>query len=112
LVASGIIIFNGAMMLVQANREIMDYAPNPETEDTIRSIAGRVPGVSAIEKCRVRKSGIQLFVDLHVEVDGNMKVNDAHKIAHDVKDALMGVSELGIADVLVHIEPSKSTRNY
>lgn len=112
LVASGIIILNGIIMLRQANREIMDYAPNPETEETIRSIAGRVPGVSAIEKCRARKSGIQLFVDLHVEVDGNMKVADAHKIGHDVKDALMKDPALGIADVLVHIEPSKATRNY
>ena len=57
LVASGIIIFNGINMLKHAVKEIMDYAPNPETEETIRSIAGRVAGVAAIEKCRVRKSG-------------------------------------------------------
>jgi len=106
LAASGIIIFNGFNMLRHAVKEIMDYAPNPETEETIRSIAGRVPGVSAIEKCRVRKSGLNLFVDIHVEVDGQMQVHQAHAIAHDVKDALMKAS-LGIADVLVHIEPAK-----
>jgi len=106
LAASGIILFNGINMLKHSIQEIMDYAPNPETEETIRSIAGRVAGVSAIEKCRVRKSGLNLFVDIHVEVNGDMQVHKAHAIAHEVKDALM-TSSLGIADVLVHIEPAK-----
>lgn len=105
LVASGIIIFNGINMLKGAVQEIMDYAPHPEIEETIRSIAGRVGGVAAIEKCRVRKSGLNLFVDIHVEVDGHMPVHQAHTIAHEVKDALIK-SSLGIADVLVHIEPA------
>jgi cation diffusion facilitator family transporter len=108
LAASAIIIFNGIHMLINTVKEIMDYAPNPETEETIRSIAGRVAGVAAIEKCRVRKSGLNLFVDIHVEVNGEMPVYQAHKIAHDVKDALT-TSALGIADVLVHIEPAQHT---
>jgi len=106
LAASGIIMFNGINMLRQAVSEIMDHAPDPETEETIRSIAGRVTGVVAIEKCRVRKSGLNLFVDIHVEVNSNMPVHQAHGIGHQVKDALMS-SSLGIADVLVHIEPAK-----
>jgi cation diffusion facilitator family transporter len=106
LAASGIIVFNGINMLRQAVKEIMDYTPNPETEDTIRSIAGGVQGVAAIEKCRVRKSGLNLFVDIHVEVNGHMQVHQAHTIGHEVKDALIK-SSLGIADVLVHIEPAK-----
>jgi cation diffusion facilitator family transporter len=106
LAASGIIVFNGINMLKGAVKEIMDYAPNPETEETIRSIAGRVAGVAAIEKCRVRKSGLNLFVDIHVQVNGQMQVHEAHAIGHEVKDALI-TSSLGIADVLVHIEPAK-----
>ncbi len=106
LAASGIIIFNGMNMIKHAVQEIMDYAPNPETEESIRSIAGRVAGVAAIEKCRVRKSGLNLFVDIHVEVNGDMQVYKAHDIGHEVKNALMA-SSLGIADVLVHIEPAR-----
>jgi len=83
----------------------MDHAPNPEIEETIRCIAAGVTGVSAIEKCRARKSGLMLFVDIHVQVDGHMQVHEAHLIGHHVKDALMN-SPLGIADVLVHIEPA------
>jgi cation diffusion facilitator family transporter len=106
LAASGIIMFNGINMLMHAVKEIMDFAPDPETEEIIRSIAGKVTGVAAIEKCRVRKSGLNLFVDIHVEVNGHLPVHDAHLIGHNVKDALT-TSSLGIADVLVHIEPAK-----
>jgi len=104
LAASGIILFNGSNMLKHAVQEIMDYAPNPECEEAIRNIAKAVPGVADIEKCRIRKSGLSLFVDIHVEVNGDMPVHKGHFIGHDVKDALMR-SPLGIADVLVHIEP-------
>ena len=106
LVASGIIIFNGSNLLRHATQEIMDHAPLPETEEAIRHIAGQVAGVAAIEKCRVRKSGLNLLVDIHVEVNGAMQVHKAHLIGHKVKDALI-TSSLGIADVLVHIEPAK-----
>ena len=106
LAASGIIIFNGINMLKHAINEIMDGAPNPESEEAIRTIAGQVPGVTGIEKCRVRKSGLNLFVDIHVEVNGDMPVHEAHLIGHNVKDALTS-SSLGIADVLVHIEPAQ-----
>jgi divalent metal cation (Fe/Co/Zn/Cd) transporter len=44
-------------------------------------------------------------VDIHVEVKGDMQVHKAHFIGHEVKDALVK-SSLGIADVLVHIEPA------
>jgi cation diffusion facilitator family transporter len=106
IVASGMIIFNGITMLRQAITEIMDYAPDLQTEENIRKIAAGVAGVAGIEKCRVRKSGINLFVDIHVEVSGDMQVHKAHAIAHEVKDELLK-SPLGIADVLVHIEPAK-----
>ena len=109
LVASGIIGFNGINLLRHALHEIMDAAVNPETEAAIRSIAGQIPGVVAIEKCRVRKSGLDLFVDIHVEVNGRMPVTQAHDIGHQVKNALT-TSALGIADVLVHIEPAISSR--
>jgi len=109
LVASGIIGFNGINMLKNALNEIMDHAPHPETEEAIRNIAKRIPGVEDIEKCRVRKSGLNLFVDIHVQVDGHMQVHKAHDIAHQVKNALI-TSTLGIADVLVHIEPAISSR--
>jgi cation diffusion facilitator family transporter len=105
LVASAIIAFNGINLFKKAVAEVMDQAPDPQTEAAVRVIAAKVPKVVRIEKCRVRKSGVQLLVDIHVEVDGHMTVFESHEISHHVKDALMA-SSLNIADVIVHMEPA------
>ena len=80
-------------------------AADPELEREIRGIAGALPDVLQIEKCRVRKYGFAFVVDIHVVVDGNLPVRRGHEIAHEVKMALCR-SHLKIADVLAHIEPS------
>ncbi len=57
LVACGVIAWNGVRLFGRALDDMMDKAPPPQVEATIRAIAARVPGVAAIEKCRVRRSG-------------------------------------------------------
>ena len=59
--------------------------------------------------CRVRKSGLGLWVDIHVEVCGDITVREGHSIAHRVKDALMA-SKHHVMDALVHIEPARERR--
>ncbi len=104
LVASFIIGFNGLTLLNMAVQEIMDAAPDPTITSAIRLMALAVEGVCGIEKCRVRKSGTHYFVELHVEVDGNMTVTKSHELGHKVKDKLIA-SPLPLADIVVHIEP-------
>lgn len=105
LFACGVIAYNGVRLLLAALHEVMDIAPPAEDEQRVRATAARVAGVSGIEKCRMRKSGLSLFVDIHVEVDGGMSVRDGHEIAHRVKDALIAMDPR-IQDVVVHIEPA------
>jgi cation diffusion facilitator family transporter len=105
LVACLVIAFNGARMLRSSLAESLDAALPAEYEEQVRSIAASVVGVSDIEKCRVRKSGLGMFVELHVVVDGGVSVREGHRIGHGVKDALLA-SNLGILDVAVHVEPS------
>lgn len=104
LLACAIISYNGVHLLRPALAEIMDAAVERETELRVRAIARDVDGVRFIEKCRIRKSGIALLMDIHVVVQGELTVREGHVIAHRVKDALMA-SELPVHDVVVHVEP-------
>jgi cation diffusion facilitator family transporter len=104
LLACGVIVLNGVLLLRSAVHEIMDATAPSEVRDAIRKLAEGVEGVEAVEKMRVRKSGLGLFMDIHVQVGGEMTVTKSHEIAHRVKDRLVG-SELRIQDVVVHIEP-------
>jgi len=63
------------------------------------------PGVTAIDQCRIRKMGLELWIDIHIEVDGNISVREGHAIAHLVKDRIRSENPL-VADVLVHVEPA------
>jgi cation diffusion facilitator family transporter len=103
LAACGVIAWNGSHILRVALDEVMDAAVAPEIVSQIRRMAGAVEGVQAIEKCRVRKSGPNLSLDIHVVVDGNMSVRESHRIAHVVKDCLLD-SPHRVNDVTVHIE--------
>ena len=105
LVAAVIIAVNGFLLVGPAMNEMLDAAPAKSVSEQVRTVAASVAGVREIEKCRIRKSGLDLYVQIHVVVDGNKTVREGHAIAHRVKDALMQ-SGLSVADVEVHIEPT------
>lgn len=104
LAACGVIAWNGLRLFRTSFNEIMDASVAPEIVSQVRRIASAVEGVRAVEKCRVRKSGPHLALDIHVVVAGTMTVRESHRIAHLVKDRLLE-SEHRINDVTVHIEP-------
>jgi len=105
LLACIVIAVNGAILFRRAVGDVMDVAVAPELEQEVRVLALAVPGVAALDKCRVRKSGLNHLVDIHVRVDGNLSVREGHDIAHAVKDALLASAPHAITDVAVHIEP-------
>jgi cation diffusion facilitator family transporter len=104
LLACGVIVYNGLMLLKAAVNELMDAAPPADYLGALRASAAAVPGVLEIEKLHVRKYGMGYLVDMHVVVDGQITVEAGHRIGHAVKEALMA-GTLRVQDVLVHIEP-------
>lgn len=106
LFACVIIAFNGVGMLAKVLGDVMDAAAPQAFEDEVRALALAVPGVRALDKVRVRKSGLSHLVDIQVRVDGELTVREGHDIAHAVKDALVASTGHGISDVTVHIEPA------
>jgi len=105
LFACVVIAFNGFNMVGKSLRDIMDEAVSEKFEGEVRTIAGAVPGVRALHKVRVRKSGLSHLVDIQVRVDGELTVREGHDIAHAVKDALVASAPHAISDVTVHVEP-------
>jgi cation diffusion facilitator family transporter len=105
LLACVVIVYNGYCILRASLNEIMDAAVPHEQQRRIREIASSVDGVVRIEKCRTRKSGLGLLVEIHVEVDGELTVRCGHEIGHQVSAALHA-STLSIQHVVVHVEPA------
>jgi cation diffusion facilitator family transporter len=104
LAACAVIGANGVRLFRGALDEVMDASVSPEVVGFIRAMAAEVDGVAGVEKCRIRKQGLHLAMDIHVRVDGDLSVRRGHEIAHRVKDRLLA-SQHRINDVTVHIEP-------
>ena len=104
LLAALFIAYNAWNIFRPAFSELMDEAVDGKIVSEIRAISQAVEGVSAIDKCFVRKMGFEYFVDIHVVVNGEMSVREGHDIAHRVKNAILE-SKPEVYDVLTHVEP-------
>ncbi|QGJ71971.1 Cation transporter [Planctomycetales bacterium 10988] len=98
------IVCSGIHLLRQSCSELMDLQADRELVQEIRSEAETVPEVKDVEKLWVRKSGLEYFVDIHIEVDQALTVAEGHRIGHQVKDHLVAKFP-SLRDVLVHLEP-------
>lgn len=104
LVVVAAIVWSGARLFRQCSSELLDAQAEPEFVAAVRSAAERVPGVSGVEKLWLRKSGLEYFADIHLEVPGQTTVDEGHRIGHRVKDRVMEQFPM-LRDVLVHLEP-------
>ena len=91
----------------EASRILGDEIVIAERE--VRDVVQSVPGVIGCEKIRTRGSADYAFLDLHLWLDGNMPLKDAHSASHVVKDRLMAKFPQ-LADVVIHIEPPPPAR--
>lgn len=107
LAACVVITFNGLAILRRALDEVMDAAAPAALHSEVRRLAAAVPGVVGIDKCRVRRSGLAVLVDIQIVVDPAISVREGHTLAHHVQDALVGAG-LAITLVAVHVEPARA----
>jgi cation diffusion facilitator family transporter len=73
-------------------------------EDEVRAVVQTVPEVIGCHQIRTRGSVDHVFVDMHIWLNGDMRLDDAHAASHVVKDKLMARYPQ-IVDVVIHIEP-------
>ena len=105
------LIVRSAVGLVRSGAsELMDAQAGDEFLGRIEAEARLEDGVMGVETLWVRKSGLEYFADIHVEVDPGITVMEGHRIGHRVKDRLLdGFPTL--RDVLVHLEPYPHDRD-
>jgi len=73
----------------------------------IESIVMEVKGVKNCHKIRSRGRPDDIHIDLHVQVNPDMHVDNAHRISYAIEEAIKkGIPE--ITDVVVHIEPKET----
>ena len=80
----------------------------PERENLLESIRALAQRMGhAIHDLSVQQQDGQLFVELHLEVDENLLLGEAHRKATDLEEAILALPEHP-AEVNIHIEPMGS----
>lgn len=72
--------------------------------ETVQRLALEVGGIRGCHRVRSRGTETLAFLDLHVQVDSEMSVREAHGLSHHIEDRLREAFPQ-LADVTIHIEP-------
>jgi ferrous-iron efflux pump FieF len=83
---------------------LMDKELETSDRQKIRAIALANPKVTSLHDLRTRSSGRHTFIQLHLEMDGDMSLAQAHEIADTVEKQVM--QAFPEAEVLIHQDPA------
>ncbi len=103
LIVAGIVVVVSGRLGLRTVQALLDTSP-PGEDDKIKAAVAAVDGVFDCHAIRVRHSGPHYFVDLHITVDGDQSLRDAHALTERVEQAVEAI--LPGADVTVHPEPA------
>ena len=82
---------------------LMDRAAPADLVQSIATLADSTPGVAGHHDLRTRTAGSHVFVNIHLEIDGELSLRDAHEIGEDLRHALE--ARHPHIDVIVHHDP-------
>jgi ferrous-iron efflux pump FieF len=104
-IAIGLWIIYGAWQVAQkALVQLMDHELPDNDRARIRSIAQAHPEVTAVHDLRTRAAGPTAFIQVHLEMDGNMALAEAHRVSDEVEAALL--EAFPHTEVIIHQDPA------
>lgn len=103
--AVGVYLFYTACsVMVEAFHILMDRELSSEMRQSIGAIALQAhQEVLGIHDLRTRRSGLKIFIQMHIELDKDMSLEKSHHIATIVEKAIQG--KFPHSEVLIHQDP-------
>jgi len=100
-----LLILNTAReVFVQSIEGLMDRGLRPRESSAIMSAVSKfTPQVAGFHDLRSRRSGADIFLELHLDLDRQMSFVEAHDLSEDVSKAIEGA--LPNSTVTVHADP-------
>ena len=100
---AGVIIHAAVRVGWTAIQQLMDHELPEEDRERIRQIVLEHPDVLDCHDLRTRRSGIDSFIQVHVEMDRSLTLLRAHEISDDVEARIR--KAFPHAEVLIHADP-------
>ena len=105
LAIAAYILWSAVQIARESFTVLMDEELPPEVSQHMLELACGVPGVLGAHDLRTRVSGNHWFVQLHLELPGDLSLSVAHGISDQAADAIHAAYPR--AEVLVHADPQE-----
>ena len=109
LVVGAFIVKVALELLRDGVSDLMEHSLPDDVEEEMLRMVGKVPGVACPHDLRTRKIGNRYAIELHILMDGNMSLRDAHNKASEVEDLLRARYGQD-THVAVHVEPLEEAK--
>ncbi|BCG11364.1 MULTISPECIES: CDF family cation-efflux transporter FieF [Buttiauxella] len=97
------ILYNAIRMGHDAVQSLLDRALPDDERQAIVDIINAWPGVKGAHDLRTRQSGPTRFIQVHIEMEDNLPLVQAHVIAEQVEQAIL--RRFPGSDVIIHQDP-------
>jgi len=104
LAIAGFILYSASRIAWQSFNLLMDRELPDSDRQRIKDICTAYPEVRNVHDLRTRSAGLQCFIQLHLELDGEMPLRQAHAISDAVEAAIR--TAFPAADVIIHEDPA------
>lgn len=105
---AALVLGRGAMVIGRGAWDaLMDRRADPDILEGIGRIAGAWPGVRGWHDLKTRTAGSRIFVHLHIELDGDQSLREAHAIGAGLRRAI--IAAYPQADVIIHKDVAHET---
>ena len=107
LAAALMLMFGALRIGKDAFDALMDRRADPRLIDGIAAIARDWPGVRGFHDLKTRTAGARVFVNIHIELDGDQTLREAHAIGAGLRRKI--IETYPQADVIVHKDVARAT---
>ena len=104
IIVSVIIIYVGFNLIKTASNFLIGQSPDQDLIKNIRLIAKNTDHVIGIHDISIHDYGTTKILTLHAEVDSNLTLNEAHKIADDLENNIQNETNYSI---IIHLDPKE-----
>lgn len=97
----------GALGLLRtAADQLLDRAASEAQHQAVRAAVLEDPAITGLHALRTRLSGSTLMVQMHVDIDGDLTLRDAHAIVEAAEGRIRAA--FADADIIIHPDPRGS----
>lgn len=97
------LIWNAVILAYEAISQITDKEVDEDIKKHLTEIISSTPEVKGFHDLRTRVSGARMFIELHLEIDGNKTLFAAHQISDDVEQKISNAYQN--AFIIIHQDP-------